>query len=133
LEGQIPAVILRQVPDEIASRALGGVSVSLMASVCSTVKTFPIWHVFLPFSSSMMNRKPVPPANARFSCVTSSLPSLADKGANIGRRIFQRIPQNFPYGNIPPLLRRFSAQLLPIGNINPPGARFPKEYSRSGT
>ena len=48
----------------------GGVSVSLIPSVCRTVRALPIWQVSFPFSRSMTNRSPVPEVSDRCFCVT---------------------------------------------------------------
>jgi hypothetical protein len=53
--------------------AVGELSCIAIPSVCKTVRTLPSWHVCLPFSSSIMNRNPVPHVMAKSFWVTPKL------------------------------------------------------------
>lgn len=50
--------------------AIGGTRVSFIPSVLRTVSTLPNWQVGLPFSRSMMKRRPVLEVRAKSLCLT---------------------------------------------------------------
>src|SRR5882724_10069246 len=63
--------------DALRVSVAGGASRIVIPSVLSTVRTLLSWQVGFPFSSSIMNRKPVPEVMAKALCVTARLLRVA--------------------------------------------------------
>jgi hypothetical protein len=70
--------------------AVGGISVIVTPSVCRIVSVLPISQVGFPFSSSMMNRKPVPEVCAKALCVTPRVFRVSRMGRPISRDVHSR-------------------------------------------
>jgi hypothetical protein len=67
----------------LLSETAGGVRAILIPSVCRTVSTLPNWQVSLPFSRSMMKRRPVPEVSAKsFLRDAQPFPTFAGHLAN---------------------------------------------------
>src|ERR1700682_4645506 len=107
-----------------------------MPRVCRIVKTLPISAVSLPFSSSIMNRRPVPEVRASSFCVTPRPLRVSRASLPMSCGVYFKSLTSFNQVTVREYYSVFWAKIntiFPYGNIDDPYPPRRPKCSRTGT